>query len=63
MGLVNDCQVSSTAIPSSVAEVRDIVSAAEFILMVEKDAVFQQLAMDNFHFRFPCILITVNLRC
>lgn len=29
---------------------------------VEKDAVFQQLIMDSFHLRNPCIIITVEKR-
>ena len=34
------------------------MSAAEFILLVEKDAAFQRLAEDRFYNTYPCIIIT-----
>ncbi|KTF94443.1 hypothetical protein cypCar_00035624 [Cyprinus carpio] len=68
-----DCNSSSTAVPvsSNVNGIRsilpvyfnhqckDIVSAAKFILIVEKDATFQRLLDDAFCTRLsPCIIIT-----
>ncbi|XP_050952193.1 meiotic recombination protein SPO11 [Labeo rohita] len=56
-----DCSSSSTAVPvsSNVNGIRNIVSAAKFILIVEKDATFQRLLDDDFCTRLsPCIIIT-----
>nr|QNM38104.1 SPO11 [Carassius auratus red var.] len=56
-----DCSSSSTAVPvsSNVNGIRNIVSAAKFILIVEKDATFQRLLDDAFCTRLsPCIIIT-----
>uniref|UniRef100_A0A671L758 DNA topoisomerase (ATP-hydrolyzing) n=1 Tax=Sinocyclocheilus anshuiensis TaxID=1608454 RepID=A0A671L758_9TELE len=56
-----DCSSSSTAVPvsSNVNGIRNIVSAAKFILIVEKDATFQRLLSDDFCTRLsPCIIIT-----
>nr|QKZ25642.1 meiotic recombination protein SPO11 [Cyprinus carpio] len=56
-----DCNSSSTAVPvsSNVNGIRNIVSAAKFILIVEKDATFQRLLDDAFCTRLsPCIIIT-----
>ncbi|XP_028266284.1 meiotic recombination protein SPO11 [Parambassis ranga] len=56
-----DCQSSSAAVPvsSHIAGIRNIVSSAKFVLIVEKDATFQRLLDDDFCTRFfPCIMIT-----
>ncbi|XP_043080374.1 meiotic recombination protein SPO11 [Puntigrus tetrazona] len=56
-----DCNSSSTAVPvsSNVNGIRNIVSAAKFILIVEKDATFQRLLDDDLCTRLsPCIIIT-----
>ncbi|KAK2885866.1 hypothetical protein QQF64_020661 [Cirrhinus molitorella] len=56
-----DCNSSSAAVPvsSNVNGIRNIVSAAKFILIVEKDATFQRLLDDDFCTRLsPCIIIT-----
>ncbi|XP_077060841.1 meiotic recombination protein SPO11 isoform X2 [Siphateles boraxobius] len=56
-----DCNSSSAATPvsSNVNGIRNIVSSAKFILIVEKDATFQRLLDDDFCTRLsPCIIIT-----
>ncbi|XP_051961750.1 meiotic recombination protein SPO11 [Xyrauchen texanus] len=56
-----DCSSSTTATPvsSNVSGIRNIVSAAKCILIVEKDATFQRLLDDDFCIRLsPCIIIT-----
>ncbi|XP_048034655.1 meiotic recombination protein SPO11 isoform X2 [Megalobrama amblycephala] len=56
-----DCNSSSTAVPvsSNVNGIRNIVSSAKFVLIVEKDATFQRLLDDDFCTRLsPCIIIT-----
>ena len=50
--------VGGKAIPPFIDKITDIESDAEFILLVEKDAVFMRLAEDRFYNRFPCIIIT-----
>ncbi|KAI9185074.1 hypothetical protein LWI28_003903 [Acer negundo] len=45
-------------IPVLVEEVKDIVSVARYILLVEKESVFQRLANDQFCTRNRCIVIT-----
>uniref|UniRef100_A0A6N2NKI2 DNA topoisomerase (ATP-hydrolyzing) n=2 Tax=Salix viminalis TaxID=40686 RepID=A0A6N2NKI2_SALVM len=56
-----DCISSPTTaytIPVHVEEVKDIVSVAKYILIVEKESVFQRLANDNFCNANRCIVIT-----
>ncbi|XP_046897162.1 meiotic recombination protein SPO11 isoform X4 [Hypomesus transpacificus] len=56
-----DCSSSSTAVPvsSNVGGIRNIVSSAKFVLIVEKDATFQRLLDDDLCSKlFPCIMIT-----
>ncbi|XP_067095971.1 meiotic recombination protein SPO11 [Osmerus mordax] len=56
-----DCHSSSTAVPvsSNVGGIRNIVSSAKFVLIVEKDATFQRLLDDELCSKlFPCIMIT-----
>ncbi|XP_073265416.1 meiotic recombination protein SPO11-1 isoform X3 [Populus alba] len=56
-----DCINSPTTaytIPVHVEEVKDIVSVAKYILIVEKESVFQRLANDKFCNANRCIVIT-----
>uniref|UniRef100_A0A3Q3KEP9 DNA topoisomerase (ATP-hydrolyzing) n=1 Tax=Monopterus albus TaxID=43700 RepID=A0A3Q3KEP9_MONAL len=56
-----DCYSSSTAaaVSSNIAGIRNIVSSAKFVLIVEKDATFQRLLDDDFCTKLsPCIMIT-----
>ncbi|KAI7740761.1 hypothetical protein M8C21_001194, partial [Ambrosia artemisiifolia] len=46
------------SIPVLVEEVKDIISVAEYILVVEKESVFQRLANDCFCKNNRCIVIT-----
>ncbi|XP_063002622.1 meiotic recombination protein SPO11 [Elgaria multicarinata webbii] len=54
------CTGSTTAaVPSNVEGMRNLITDAKFILIVEKDATFQRLLDDNFCGRMsPCIIIT-----
>ncbi|XP_010644557.1 meiotic recombination protein SPO11-1 isoform X2 [Vitis vinifera] len=47
-------------VPVHVEEVKDIVSVAQYILVVEKESVFQRLANDKFCNKNRCIVITVS---
>ncbi|XP_067448807.1 meiotic recombination protein SPO11 isoform X1 [Thunnus thynnus] len=56
-----DCHSSSAAVAvsSNIGGIRDIVSSAKFVLIVEKDATFQRLLDDDFCTKLsPCIIIT-----
>ncbi|CAL8250756.1 unnamed protein product [Arctogadus glacialis] len=56
-----NCLSSSAAVPvsSNVAGIKNIVSSAKFVLIVEKDATFQRLIDDDFCSKLcPCIMIT-----
>ncbi|GMJ05026.1 sporulation 11-1 [Hibiscus trionum] len=56
-----DCINSSNTahtIPVLVEDVKDIVSVAHYILIVEKESVFQRLANDKFCSKNRCIVIT-----
>ncbi|CAM0876287.1 unnamed protein product [Alopecurus aequalis] len=46
------------SIPVSIEAIKDIVSVAQYILVVEKETVFQRLANDKFCERNRCIVIT-----
>ncbi|XP_051178274.1 meiotic recombination protein SPO11-1 [Lolium perenne] len=46
------------SIPVSIEAIKDIVSVAHYILVVEKETVFQRLANDKFCERNRCIVIT-----
>ncbi|KAF5949571.1 hypothetical protein HYC85_011564 [Camellia sinensis] len=48
-------------VPVHVEEVKDIVSVAHYILVIEKESVFQRLANDQFCKRNRCIIITVGI--
>ncbi|KAL2103642.1 hypothetical protein ACEWY4_000510 [Coilia grayii] len=56
-----DCSSSSTAVPvsSNVCGIKNILSSAKFVLIIEKDATFQRLLDDDFCTKLsPCIMIT-----
>ncbi|XP_045912467.1 meiotic recombination protein SPO11 isoform X2 [Micropterus dolomieu] len=56
-----DCHSSSAAVAvsSNIGGIRNIVSSAKFVLIVEKDATFQRLLDDDFCAKLcPCIIIT-----
>ncbi|XP_063744752.1 meiotic recombination protein SPO11 isoform X2 [Eleginops maclovinus] len=56
-----DCSsgTAAAAVSSNIAGIRNIVSSAKFVMIVEKDATFQRLLDDNFCTKlFPCIMIT-----
>ncbi|MEQ2267659.1 hypothetical protein XENORESO_008821 [Xenotaenia resolanae] len=61
-----DCHSNSAAVSVSpnIAGIRNIVSSAKFIMIVEKDATFQRLLDDDFCTKLsPCIIITVCCFC
>ncbi|XP_042347948.1 meiotic recombination protein SPO11 [Plectropomus leopardus] len=56
-----DCRSSSAtvAVSSNIGGIKNIVSSAKFVLVVEKDATFQRLLDDDFCTKLsPCIMIT-----
>ncbi|WCJ33080.1 Spo11/DNA topoisomerase VI subunit A protein [Euphorbia peplus] len=53
-----NCPSNAHPIPVHVDEVKDIVSVAKYILVVEKESVFQRLANDRFCNSNHCIVIT-----
>ncbi|XP_055366468.1 meiotic recombination protein SPO11 isoform X3 [Betta splendens] len=56
-----DCRGCSNAVAvsSNIAGIRNIVSSAKFVLIVEKDATFQRLLDCDFCSQlFPCIMVT-----
>ena len=62
-GAVVDCRTQVVAVPHLLEDLDPCpASAAEFILVVEKDAVFQQLVADGFAHTHPCIMLTVRQR-
>eukprot|EP00071_Canis_lupus_P031338 XP_022264895.1 meiotic recombination protein SPO11 isoform X5 [Canis lupus familiaris] len=49
----------AVAVPSNIQGIRNLITDAKFLLIVEKDATFQRLLDDNFCNRMsPCIMIT-----
>jgi len=50
------------AIPPYIDRITDIRSDAEFIILVEKEAVYLRLAEDRFYDKYPCIVITGGCR-
>uniref|UniRef100_A0A7N6BJ09 DNA topoisomerase (ATP-hydrolyzing) n=1 Tax=Anabas testudineus TaxID=64144 RepID=A0A7N6BJ09_ANATE len=49
----------AVAVSSNIGGIRNIVSSAKFVLIVEKDATFQRLLDDNFCAKLsPCIIMT-----
>uniref|UniRef100_A0A8C4WCN9 DNA topoisomerase (ATP-hydrolyzing) n=2 Tax=Gopherus evgoodei TaxID=1825980 RepID=A0A8C4WCN9_9SAUR len=60
-GIKVNCTCSATAVvvPSNVQGIRNVITDAKFILIVEKDATFQRLLDDDFCNKLsPCIMIT-----
>ncbi|XP_028114500.1 meiotic recombination protein SPO11-1 isoform X4 [Camellia sinensis] len=55
------CWKRAHPVPVHVEEVKDIVSVAHYILVIEKESVFQRLANDQFCKRNRCIIITVGI--
>ncbi|XP_073029908.1 meiotic recombination protein SPO11-1 isoform X2 [Primulina eburnea] len=53
-----NCPNMAHHIPVHVEDVEDIISVAEYILIVEKESVFQRLANDQFCKHNRCIVIT-----
>ncbi|RLN40880.1 meiotic recombination protein SPO11 [Panicum miliaceum] len=49
------------SVPVSIEAIKDVVSVAQYILVVEKETVFQRLANDKFCERNRCIVITLHL--
>ncbi|XP_059117978.1 meiotic recombination protein SPO11 isoform X1 [Peromyscus eremicus] len=53
------CNATATAVPSNIQGIRNLITDAKFLLIVEKDATFQRLLDDNFCSRMsPCIMVT-----
>eukprot|EP01134_Creolimax_fragrantissima_P003200 CFRG3200T1 len=52
--------VGGKVIPGLIDRVSDIQGDAEFVLLVEKDAVFMRLSEDRFYNDYPCIIITAK---
>ncbi|XP_073928524.1 meiotic recombination protein SPO11 isoform X3 [Castor canadensis] len=53
------CGASATAVPSNIQGIRNLITDAKFLLIVEKDATFQRLLDDNFCSKMsPCIMVT-----
>jgi meiotic recombination protein SPO11 len=52
--------VGGKAIPPYIDKIDNIVSDAEFILLVEKEAAYMRMAEDRFYNRYPCIVITAK---
>lgn len=50
--------IAGKAIPPYIDRITDIQSDAEFIILVEKEAVYLRLAEDRFYNKYPCIVIT-----
>jgi meiotic recombination protein SPO11 len=50
--------VGGKAIPPYIDRITDIQSDAEFIILVEKEAVYLRMAEDRFYDKYPCIVIT-----
>ncbi|XP_069846242.1 meiotic recombination protein SPO11 [Dipodomys merriami] len=53
------CGATATAVPSNIQGIRNLITDAKFLLIVEKDATFQRLLDDNFCSKLsPCIMVT-----
>ncbi|XP_003339751.1 meiotic recombination protein SPO11 isoform X2 [Monodelphis domestica] len=53
------CGSTAVAVPSNIQGIRNLITNAKFLLIVEKDATFQRLLDDNFCNKLsPCIIIT-----
>ncbi|XP_019604125.1 meiotic recombination protein SPO11 isoform X2 [Rhinolophus sinicus] len=50
---------TAVAVPSNIQGIRNLITDAKFLLIVEKDATFQRLLDDNFCSKVsPCIMVT-----
>ncbi|KAL2763523.1 meiotic recombination protein SPO11 isoform a [Daubentonia madagascariensis] len=50
---------TAVAVPSNIQGIRNLITDAKFVLIVEKDATFQRLLDDNFCNKMsPCIMVT-----
>nr|CAB3493209.1 unnamed protein product [Digitaria exilis] len=58
---LSSCSEWASSIPVSIEAIKDLVSVAHYILVVEKETVFQRLANDKFCERNRCIVITLHL--
>lgn len=52
--------VGGKAIPPYIDKIDNIVSDADFILLIEKEAAYMRLAEDRFYHKYPCIVITAK---
>ncbi|XP_008052596.1 meiotic recombination protein SPO11 isoform X1 [Carlito syrichta] len=53
------CGVTAIAVPSNIQGIRNLITDAKFLLIIEKDATFQRLLDDNFCNKMsPCIMVT-----
>jgi meiotic recombination protein SPO11 len=52
--------VGGKAIPPYIDKIDNVVSDAEFILLVEKEAAYMRMAEDRFYNKYPCIVITAK---
>ncbi|XP_010211128.1 PREDICTED: meiotic recombination protein SPO11 [Tinamus guttatus] len=53
------CSATAVSVPSNVEGIKNLISHAKFMLIVEKDATFQRLLDDDFCNKLtPCIMIT-----
>ncbi|KAM4842620.1 meiotic recombination protein SPO11 isoform 3-T3 [Thomomys bottae] len=53
------CGSTATAVPSNIQGIRNLITDAKFLLIVEKDATFQRLLDDDFCSKLsPCIMVT-----
>ncbi|XP_006141943.2 meiotic recombination protein SPO11, partial [Tupaia chinensis] len=53
------CGATAVAVPSNIQGIRNLITDAKFLLIVEKDATFQRLLDDNFCNKMsPCIMVT-----
>ncbi|XP_017670672.1 PREDICTED: meiotic recombination protein SPO11 [Lepidothrix coronata] len=53
------CSATAVSVPSNVQGIKNLISHAKFVLIVEKDATFQRLLDDDFFNKVsPCIMVT-----
>ncbi|KAM4831901.1 meiotic recombination protein SPO11 isoform X2 [Urocitellus parryii] len=53
------CGATAVAVPSNIQGIRNLITDAKFLLIVEKDATFQRLLDDDFCNKMsPCIMVT-----
>uniref|UniRef100_A0A915I1K1 Topoisomerase 6 subunit A/Spo11 TOPRIM domain-containing protein n=1 Tax=Romanomermis culicivorax TaxID=13658 RepID=A0A915I1K1_ROMCU len=60
-GVAVDCNIAPTQVPPVVDDITEVVSNAKFILIVEKETIFQRLQDEEFCSQFyPCMMITAK---